>query len=38
VERPVVKVERPDERTGIGWGPRGIESDEQSGHGAPTSF
>ena len=32
-ERPVVEVEPSDERTGIGGGPRGIETDEQGGHG-----
>jgi hypothetical protein len=28
VERPVIKVEHPDERPGIGSSPRGIEPDE----------
>jgi hypothetical protein len=35
-ERPVVEVEPSDERTGIGGGPRGIETDEQGGHGGTT--
>ena len=26
-------MEHPNERTGIGWSPRGIKPDEQSGHG-----